>query len=1617
MFWPKHPLSPRFAPLLLLIILAGASATVSSARAGIPLITYGPAAPPAEGDDDYRQILFIRIAPEVSGPIHLRVYDPDVGGTYDALSAGADTRTRFRFYGGPGAYTEGQEPPDSEASAPTTGVLLGEAVYGVDPGTDGVWRSLTQFEPRQGEALPDGRYFRLVVEGLAGDDGNAFRVQVSRSPEREAPLDAKIFAYKLTLRHNQRDRFAEIPLNPVDGLESMTTHGFDLGGAALSLETAFRSLPMKASGQGEWRATPVQLLPEEQGQPLALHLGGVGAEYPNDVGFFVRGPAGPLQLELPVRLTTPRVRPELNITTETLADCRSVAFDAAESIDPQGDKLRYRWDFGDGGTGEGSAPIHAYPGPGTYAIRVSAEPIRPVTPRGSLERFTLRVNDPPVARAGPDRVVAIGEQVRLDGSASIDRDGRLTAYRWRFDDGREAQGVETQRRFERAGRYDVALEVTDDSGQTCNTGTDRLQIQVNEPPVAEIGTPLVVAPGESFTLDARRSYDVDGRIDTYRWTMGDGTTYERAVVEHRYEASGTYRVDLTVRDDADVANSSARDEVTITVNRPPRAVAGPDRVVAVGEVVVFDAADSVDPDGNLTAYRWDFGDGKGAEQARTTHAYPEPGEYTVTLTVEDDAGVAGNQGKDQLVVRVNAPPQAEAGPDQSLTGSAVRFDGTSSSDPDGRIVAYRWDFGDGTRGEGAQPEHVYRQPGRYRVRLQVEDNSETIRNFDEDWTEVLINARPIADAGPDRVAAPGEPVTLEGIYSQDPDGTISRYHWDLGDGTTARGPRVEATYPEPGRYTVKLTVADNSGHPEATDWDYARIQVNAPPVPQAGPDRFTAPGERLVFDGARSHDPDGTITRYEWRFSDGRGGAEAPTAERVFTEGGRYTAYLRVEDDSGALNQSAEDRATVRINHPPNAEAGKDRFTCDTTVVFSAADSNDPDNDPLHYRWSFGDGSPGAMSREAIHTYTAEGSYPVSLTVDDGTGLDNSLDRTGLRVTINQPPIAVAGPNRTFCTGDTVLFDGSESRDPEGGVLRYLWDFGDGRTGEGVSPSRVYAEPGRYRVGLQVKDDSGLSCDSHRDEQIIEVLAAPRAVAGADVDGCAHVPISFDGTASEDHDGVVDAYRWDFGDGNTTGGARPVHTFAAPGTYTVRLTIEGDPRGECPNTHSDTLTARIQPGPEAVIQMPEAAPINATVTFDGSPSQGKAGTIQRWSWELGDGTTAQGPTVSHRYTEAGDYRVRLTIDTDNSQADCATATAERRLRINAAPIADAGPDRTVAVREPLRFDTGESYDPDGVLTRYRWDFGDGSPPKEGIAVSHRYMEPGEFPVTLTVEDGSGLANGSATDRARVRVNDTPRPRIAAPAVACVDESVALAGHVEDQQAEDAVYRWRFGDGASDVGTEVRHRYGTPGRYNVELRVDDRTGLANGIGTTQHSLLVNRPPAVFAGHDAEVCPGEEVRFEGMDAADRAHDSLAFRWQLDGETRIEGPVATHRYPAPGRYEAVLEVDDGSGSSCATAEDRVITAVNHTPSVAIRGPEQGFTGGAHDELVFTAAARDPNDERLEYRWDFGDGSMGEGPVVRHRYAEAGRYEVTVTVRDDSDLPCGQAEARHRVTVQDRP
>jgi len=368
-------------------------------------------------------------------------------------------------------------------------------------------------------------------------------------------------------------------------------------------------------------------------------------------------------------------------------------------------------------------------------------------------------------------------------------------------------------------------------------------------------------------------------------------------------------------------------------------------------------------------------------------------------------------------------------------------------------------------------------------------------------------------------------------------------------------------------------------------------------------------------------------------------------------------------------------------SQPPVADANGDPDgiyfgTVGSPVKFDGSGST-ADGTIVSYAWNFGDGNTGT-GVSPNHTYAAAGTYTVSLTVTDDAG-ETSTDTAMAEIESapNVPPIADPNGPYNGTVGSLVTFDGSGSSDPDGTIVSYSWDFGDGNTNTGLTPSNshTYAAAGTYTVSLTVTDDGGATNSDTTTATIDPVVGdniPPTADLNGPYTGIAGSPVTFDGSGSSDSDGTIVSYSWDFGDGSTGTGVSPSHSYTTVGTYTVFLTVTDD--SEATNTDTTTATIDSVTGenipPTADPNGPYSGIDGSPVTFDGSGSSDSDGTIVSYTWDFGDGNTGTGVSPSHSYAAAGTYTVSLTVTDNDGTTGTDTTTATIQNIITGQPDGD-----------------------------------------------------------------------------------------------------------------------------------------------------------------------------------------------------------------------------------------------------------------------------------------------------------------------------------------------------------
>ena len=455
------------------------------------------------------------------------------------------------------------------------------------------------------------------------------------------------------------------------------------------------------------------------------------------------------------------------------------------------------------------------------------------------------------------------------------------------------------------------------------------------------------------------------------------------------------------------------------------------------------------------------------------------------------------------VVKPNVPPTAAF--TTSCTFLDCTFDASTSTDSDGTVTDYAWDFGDGQTGTGANPEHVYDQPGTYTISLTVTDNQAATDGTSA--TQVVVGAPAASTVSyvggavtqgnlstpnvttPATVSAGDRMLLVLTLNAStrvlsDPTGVTG---WTV-LGTTTSGSmqtRVYTKIAAAGDANKKVTVTmDLAAKYTMTVADYSGVRTGAlitadfaETVTQAGhatPVVDAPAGSWVVSYWADKTSTatgfvlPGSVTGRQALCSTGTGhvcGSLADSNGSVPT--GQYGGLVATSD--AATNNATTWSVVLRTVEPNQAPTASFTFTCDgAQCAFDGTASTDPDGSLVSYDWDFGDGGT-ATGTKPNHDFVTSGTRDVTLTVTDDQGTTGSVV---VSVSVVRHNIVPAATFTSSCTFLVCSFDASGSTDSDGTITSYSWDFGDGSTDTGVTPpSHTYAQPGSYIVTLSVKDN------------------------------------------------------------------------------------------------------------------------------------------------------------------------------------------------------------------------------------------------------------------------------------------------------------------------------------------------------------------------------------------------------------------------------------------------------------------------------------------------------------------------------------------------------------------
>lgn len=242
------------------------------------LITFGKNGKTSFGDDDFKQAMFFTIPASHKSPFYIRIFDPGVGGLYDEKINGFDTETRFSFFGGRGIYSSIIGKNAISRSETAMGDLLFDETFDDDEDYDKTWYKVGPFNPSEGEyvAHMDAYVFKMLAEGISGDDGNTYRYFLSSSSSLNIPIaGANAFTFEYTVRlHDSNKEVSHLYPYIDKNVIAIKQHNFDLDGAChISIQSVMKPGERAVtSNDNHWADSRHRILDQERESCLDFRI-------------------------------------------------------------------------------------------------------------------------------------------------------------------------------------------------------------------------------------------------------------------------------------------------------------------------------------------------------------------------------------------------------------------------------------------------------------------------------------------------------------------------------------------------------------------------------------------------------------------------------------------------------------------------------------------------------------------------------------------------------------------------------------------------------------------------------------------------------------------------------------------------------------------------------------------------------------------------------------------------------------------------------------------------------------------------------------------------------------------------------------------------------------------------------------------------------------------------------------------------------------------------------------------------------------------------------------------------------------------------------------------------
>jgi PKD repeat protein len=892
----------------------------------------------------------------------------------------------------------------------------------------------------------------------------------------------------------------------------------------------------------------------------------------------------------------------------------------------------------------------------------------------------------------------VGSSLQFTGTAIY----TPTSWKWYFGDNTTANTQNAAKTYSAPGKYTVSLVTTIPGGSDCDSkDSTTIDFIVNAKPSTNFAW---TGKCENDTIKFSDSSNTSTSFITkWRWSFGDGDTSSLRNPKKKYAGPGTYQVKLWVENNGMCSDSIIKSVVIY----PKPSVNFSTTSNCQKDTFSFTNQTTIASGGTLVGFLWRWGTGDSVltfnVNDKPKYLFSSKGTYQVQLIAATSNACVDSITK---TVSIDPNPVAKFGVQSVCEGDSSTFTDSSFVNTPSTINKWQWRFGDLGTDTLQNPKHLYTSitvSGIYQVFLKVTTDKGCT---DSVITPATVHHFPVAKFDERENCLRDTTSFIDSSYLVT--GTITNWHWSLGDGNTFTTQNKKHVYSNPGQYNVRLVVSTSFN---CKDTVTKTIKIFPKPVASftvamaCQNDSAFFVNTSTILSGNKN---------YFWDFGDTSGTSTNTNPAYLYKGPGFYVARLRVVSDSGCVDSTFK---SVQVYPRPKSAFSVQSCPSDS-IQFT--DLSDPNGDAIVSQlWDFGDGKTSNI-KNPKHLYTAEGSFGVRLIVNTAYCSDTLLKN----ITVSFKPKA------NFTTTDVCVYESASFNDNSSiyvsSVVDWQWNFGDGNTSTLQNPTHLYSSPNTYNVQLIATALTGC-----KDTIIKQVVIHPKPSASFDLLSPCYTDSAVFADKSGVTSGSITNHLWDFADGTFDSRKDPKHMYGVAGNYSVSLRVISDKN--CRDSVTKQIQINLAPDPKIIAN---DTCVNDTVYFD-DQSTTTDGVITKWGWtfDLNGTDTVKSPKVV--FTQPGTYTVKLSLTTSSgcSYNDIGqkTITIHPRPEVNFKPT----PDSSTILMTQIKFENATKF-----ADKYEWSFGDSSAFSSLFDPIHDYEDTGTYRIRLIASTNFGCKDSA-----------------------------------------------------------------------------------------------------------------------------------------------------------------------------------------------------------------------------------------------------------------------------------